>query len=808
MDEILYNELNRILDRRLILLLGDFNCNKINWDNGTSDAIGDRLLKFSNDNFLQQYVREPTRGLNILDLIFSNDENLVSKIVVGEILGFSDHNLIRFEVNAKIIIVKNLIQKLDYRRANWEGLRASLAEYSLDDAIEDVESLWNLFKDALLQKQEEFVPSIKVSSKTKISPKWFNSEIKQAILDRNKIYKIKKNEPSPQNIQNYVVASRNVKRKIRTAKLNEETRIAAISKTNVKEFFSYVNSRKPIRSHIGPLIKNGIQITDDAGIADELNNYFVTVFNPEEDNNVPNPTIFFDATISGNEPLNQIIVTNEEITQLIIKMRQFKSPGPDKITPRVLKEAMIYIVDKLLIIFNTSLDNGKVPDDWKKANVTPIFKKGKRDDPSNYRPISLTSVVGKLLEGTIANRIVDHLELNNLLLKSQHGFRRHKSCLTNLLEFFHNMHVMHDDSKAVDIVYLDFKKAFDKVPHKSLLAKVRALGIGGKVADWIQDWLQNRKQRVVINGIASGWANVTSGVPQGSVLGPLLFLIYINDLDIGLLSRLAKFADDSKLGTNVGDLEGIKQLQKDLDNVGDWSIKWQMPFNIDKCKVMHVGSRNPNHNYELLGAVLVTTKVEKDLGVYVSDDFKVSTQCKEAVNKANRILSYIKRHFRNRTKEIILPLYNSLVRPHLEYAVQFWCPYLRKDIELLEAVQARATKLVSSIRHKSYIRRCDELNLYTLEFRRLRGQLIQVYKILNHLDKIDYSEMFTLSNNATRNNGFKLVAKRFNTHVCGNFFSFKIINQWNKLPMDIVMSPTIETFKRRLDKILNTLLEA
>lgn len=367
---------------------------------------------------------------------------------------------------------------------------------------------------------------------------------------------------------------------------------------------------------------------------------------------------------------------------------------------------------------------------------------------------------------------------------------------------------MHDDSKAVDIVYLDFKKAFDKVPHKSLLAKVRALGIGGKVADWIQDWLQNRKQRVVINGIASGWANVTSGVPQGSVLGPLLFLIYINDLDVGLLSRLAKFADDSKLGTNVGDLEGIKQLQKDLDNVGDWSIKWQMPFNVDKCKIMHVGSRNPNHNYELLGTVLVTTKVEKDLGVYVSDDFKVSTQCKEAVNKANRVLSYIKRHFRNRTKEIILPLYNSLVRPHLEYAVQFWCPYLRKDIELLEAVQARATKLVSSIRHKSYIRRCDELNLYTLEFRRLRGQLIQVYKILNHLDKIDYSEMFTLSNNATRNNGFKLVAKRFNTHVCGNFFSFKIINQWNKLPMDIVMSPTIETFKRRLDKILNTLLEA
>ena len=374
-------------------------------------------------------------------------------------------------------------------------------------------------------------------------------------------------------------------------------------------------------------------------------------------------------------------------------------------------------------------------------------------------PISLTSVPGKMLESIIADDMMSHLEHNKLVLDSQHGFRSGRSCLTKLVDFFHDMFSIYDKSRAVDILYLYFRKAFDKVPHKRLMAKVRSLGIIDKVGDWIEDWLSDRKQRVVINGTSSDWREVTSGVPQGSVLGPLLFIIYINDLDLGLVSKISKFADDTKMGINADSDAAVKQLQEDLRKVGEWSKKWQMPFNLDKCKIMHIGHKNKNEKYELLGKEIESVQQEKDLGVVITNDLKSSNQCIEAVKKAQKLLGYIKRQFRTRNKETILTLYNALVRPHLEYAVQFWSPSLRKDIERLEAVQARATKLIPSIRHLGYVRRLERLNLYSLEKRRLRGQLIETFKMLKGVNNIDYRHLFTFSNNRTRSNGWKLELK-------------------------------------------------
>ena len=217
-----------------------------------------------------------------------------------------------------------------------------------------------------------------------------------------------------------------------------------------------------------------------------------------------------------------------------------------------------------------------------------------------------------MLESIIADDMMSHLEHNKLILDSQHGFRSGRSCLTNLVDFFHDMFSIYDKSRAVDILYLDFRKAFDKVPHKRLMAKVRSLGIIDEVGDWIEDWLSDREQRVVINGTSSGWREVTSGVPQGSVLGALLFIIYINDLDLGLVSKISKFADDTKMGINADSDAAVKQLQEDLRKVGEWSKKWQMPFNLDKCKIMHIGHKNKNEKYELLGKEIESVQQEKD----------------------------------------------------------------------------------------------------------------------------------------------------------------------------------------------------
>ena len=284
-----------------------------------------------------------------------------------------------------------------------------------------------------------------------------------------------------------------------------------------------------------------------------------------------------------------------------------------------------------------------------------------------------------------------------------------------------------------------------------------------------------------------------------SVLGPLLFIIYINDLDLGLVSKISKFADDTKMGINADSDAAVKQLQEDLRKVGEWSKKWQMPFNLDKCKIMHIGHKNKNEKYELLGKEIENVQQEKDLGVVITNNLKSSNQCIEAVKKAQKLLGYIKRQFRTRNKETILTLYNALVRPHLEYAVQFWSPSLR-----LEAVQARATKLILSIRHLGYVRRLERLNFYSLEKRRLRGQLIETFKMLKGINNIDYRHLFTFSNNRTRSNGWKLELKRFGVSQCGNFFTYKIAPIWNRLPTEAVNSASVEQFKIELDKVIDT----
>ncbi|KAM7181807.1 uncharacterized protein RBU57_000458 [Macrochelys suwanniensis] len=351
-------------------------------------------------------------------------------------------------------------------------------------------------------------------------------------------------------------------------KLKEQ--LAKNSKANNKTFFKYIRSRKPAKQPVGPLDDRDTKgaLTDDKVIAEKLNEFFASVFTAEDVGEIPQPELTFVGNKS--EELSQIEVSVEEILELIDKLNCNKSPGPDGIHPRVLKELKCEIAELLTRVCNLSFKSASVPNDWKIANVTPIFKKGSRGDPGNYRPVSLTSVPGKLVETIVKNKIVRHIEEHKLLGKSQHGFCKGKSCLTNLLEFFERVNKHVDKGDPVDIVYLDFQKAFDKVPHQRLLRKLSCHGIRGKILSWIETWLKNREQRVGINGKFSQWRGVTSGVSQGSVLGPILFNLFINDLEEGVNSEVAKFADDTKLLKIVKTKADCEELQKDLAKLNDW----------------------------------------------------------------------------------------------------------------------------------------------------------------------------------------------------------------------------------------------
>jgi hypothetical protein len=406
-----------------------------------------------------------------------------------------------------------------------------------------------------------------------------------------------------------------------------------------------------------------------------------------------------------------------------------------------------------------------------------------------------------------------HLYRNNLIDKNQHGFVRSKGCVTNLLETLDFITYAVSEGVPVDILYTDFLKAFDKVNHRLLIHKFRAYGFKGELSAWVEAFLNGRKQRVILGDEMSTWKSVLSGVPQGSVLGPVLFVIFINDLLEGLNNPGKLYADDSKLLGRVAKAEDSIFFQEDINKMVEWTVTWRMFFNCSKCKIMHIGKNNPNHNYFINdrknGCIhqLEVVKEERDLGVIVSDDLKWKKQCEVAASKGNRALGTLKRTFSYLDVDMMKKLYTCYVRPHLEFAVTAWCPYLIGDISVLEKVQRRATR-VHELKGMRYEERLHHFDFQTLKDRRRRGDLIEFYKIVHKLDGVNWfnppRETFSRRSDGPASNlrGHSLKFAKVGAVNCNTrdkFFSNRVLDDWNKLDEETVRSLSTNSFKNSID---------
>ena len=486
-----------------------------------------------------------------------------------------------------------------------------------------------------------------------------------------------------------------------------------------------------------------------------------------------------------------ISISVQGVDKLLSGLNPYKTQGPDKISPRLLKELHTEIAPILTLIFQRSLDTGIVPSDWKHATITPAFKKGSKSKPSNYRPISLTCIASKLMEHIIVSNIMDYFDTHNILSPYQHGFRSKHSCETQLIGFSQEIADSLDQGQQTDVIIMDFSKAFDKVDHHKLIHKLKLMGVETHITTWIKDFLHNRSQQVLVENEFSDKLPVLSGVPQGSVLGPSLFLAYINDLPESVKSRVRLFADDTIVYLTIKSQESAQALQNDLKNLELWEKEWSMEFNPDKCEILRIHRKKKPviFPYTLHDTTLKSTENAKYLGVTISKNLNWTAHINNITNKAKNSLRFIRRNIKTSNKKLKEAAYKTYIRPQVEYCSTVWHPWQKHLTQRIEMIQRSAARYVQNDYHykSSVTNMINKLKWSTLEQRRNHASMVMLYKINNKMVNVDHNHL-----THTRNEKFLIHQSKTQHHI--NSYFPRSVRLWNELPIGTREAKSLPAF--------------
>jgi hypothetical protein len=808
-DVFLSNLLQRIHDLNYshLLILGDFNCPTINWRTLSSPNCGLAPILLSTTVSLgwHQHSLHPTRFRtgqrpSVLDLIFTNEREMIDEVTTLSPLGKSDHAVLSWDLLCywQSILPPN-IPRFAYHRGDYAGMSnylnsvdwQSLCHLSPEDL--EYEISYHI-SSACRRYIPTFVPSDNKSHK-------YPGRIRRMLNRKRTAWARYIRTQCDRDFQSYLILRRQSVLEIKSYKKHNEAQLLARAQSSPKILYRFLRSHR--KSKPAPLSlrdSSGIVTHSPEEAAQTLANVYTTVLTPVT--TLPLSPSHSQSQVQNS--LEHVSFPLADVVKLLSLCDPGGSPGPDCIHPKVLKECASALALPYQLLFSLSFSSGVLPSPWRRAIIHPVYKGGDRHDPSNYRPISLTSIPCKLMEKVINRSLLGYLQSNKLLHSAQHGFLPSRSCLTNLTLFLSDLTLAAETNTPTDCIFFDFSRAFDKLPHAILIRRWEDLGICGFLSRWLSAFILHRSSQVRVSGFLSSSFEVTSGVPQGSVLGPTLFLLFINSL-CSLLPPDCKallYADDLKIWSS-----NPCALQDAVSVCASWASTNVLPINSQKT--VHMSFRNPSPPSFILPTQAGLTPIptvshHKDLGIWLTADLSPSMMVLHSSKKAIRMVNLFRRTFPNLDQRNFTLLYSGFIHPLIEYCSIAWLPWLKRDENLLENVQRKATKNVIQLRKLPYPERLNRLNLYPLKYRRLRGCLIFTFHLFHSKS---HEHFFTLSHNTNlRGHSLKVYQHRYVTRPRRNFFSSVVIPTWNKLPEAVVSAPSVQVFKQQIDALLPKLI--